>query len=69
MTKTKKTLKKRIKITKSGKILKLQNDAGHLKVKWNATKKQRKKGYEVLTTKGYRKRIKKMLGKAGRKIK
>lgn len=69
MTKTKQTLKKRLKISKSGKILKLQNDAGHLKVKWNAKKKHRKKGYEVLATKGYRKKIKKMLGKAGRKIK
>lgn len=67
--KTRKTLKKRVKITKSGKIMKKQNDTGHLKRKWGASKKNRKTGREAITSKGYRKKIKKMLAKSGGKIK
>lgn len=61
--KTKKTLAKRIKITKTGKILKKSIEAGHLKVKWSAKKKYRKKGSSEQLNKGHRKMFKKMLGK------
>lgn len=63
MTKTKQTLKKRLKISKSGKILKLQNDAGHLKVKWNAKKSIEKKAMKYLPQKVIEKRLKKCLEK------
>lgn len=68
MTKTRKTLIKRVKITKSGKILKKQNRTGHLKRKWSANKKHRKTGLEEVTSKGYKDKIKTLLGKAGRNI-
>lgn len=67
--KTKKTLMKRIKITGSGKILKKQSRTGHLKEKWTAGKKGRKKSRLVQHNKGHIKVMKKLLGKAGRKIK
>jgi ribosomal protein L35 len=66
--KTKKTLMKRVKITKSGIILKKQNDTGHLKRKWASNKKHRKLGLEAVESSGYRKNIKKLLGKQGKRI-
>lgn len=69
MTKTRKTLLKRVKITKSGKILKKQNRTGHLKRKWSASKKHRKTGLEEMSTRGYKRKVKTMLSKHGRKIK
>lgn len=67
--KTKKTLVKRIKITKTGKILKKQTDTGHLKKKWTAPKKSRKNKVKEQKNIGHRKIFKKMLGSAGKKIK
>ncbi len=67
--KTRKTLLKRIKITKSGKVLKKQNRTGHLKRKWNANKFHRKTGLEEMDTKGYIKQFKKMLGKHAKNVK
>lgn len=67
--KTRKTLIKRIKITKSGKVMKKQNRTGHLKRKWDANKGHRKTGLEEMTTKGYVRKFKKMLGKHARNIK
>jgi ribosomal protein L35 len=61
--KTKKTLAKRIKITKTGKIRKKAIEAGHLKVKWTASKKSRKGKATTQDNKGHRKMFKKMLGK------
>jgi ribosomal protein L35 len=67
--KTRKTLTKRVKITKTGKILKKQNRTGHLKRKWSANKKHRKSGLEQIVSKGYRKKFKRLLAKQGGKIK
>jgi ribosomal protein L35 len=67
--KTKKTLAKRIKITSKGKILKKQTRTGHLKSKWDASKKGRKSKRLVQHNKGHIKVIKKLMAKAGRKIK
>lgn len=66
--KTKKTLLKRVKITKTGKILKKQNRTGHLKKKWSANKKFRKTGLEQVTRLGYIKQVKTLLAKHGRKV-
>ena len=68
MVKTRKTLAKRIKITKGGKILKKQNRTGHLKRKWHASKKHRKTGLESVSSSGYIKKIKSLLGKGANKI-
>ncbi len=67
--KTRKTLIKRIKITKNGKIVKKQNSTGHLKAKWDASRKTRKRTRLIQLNKGHRRLFKKMLGKAGKKIK
>lgn len=66
--KTKKTLIKRIKISKSGKIVKSSTSVGHLKVKWDSSRKSRKSGLAIQTNKGHRKMFKRLLAKAGRKI-
>ena len=67
--KTKKTLTKRIRVTKGGKIVKKQSNTGHLKRKWSASRKSRKSGKLVQENKGHIKVIKKLLGKLGRNIK
>lgn len=61
--KTKKTLLKRIKQSKTGKIIREQINTGHLKVKWDANKKYRKSKREVQENSGHIKKFKKMLGK------
>lgn len=61
--KTKKTLLKRIKVTKTGKMIRGQIDAGHLKAKWNSNKKKRKAKGIVQKNKGHIKKFRKMLGK------
>jgi ribosomal protein L35 len=65
--KTHKTLSKRIKISKSGKIMTKAIRTGHLKAKWSTNKKFRKQGYMEQATEGYIKNIKKLL--PGAKIK
>jgi ribosomal protein L35 len=67
--KTRKTLVKRIKITKGGKILKKRVSTGHLKVKLNVKTKHRKKKLSEQENRGHIKKFKKLLGKAGGKIK
>ncbi|OGC48275.1 hypothetical protein A2W32_03605 [candidate division WWE3 bacterium RBG_16_37_10] len=66
--KTKKTLIKRIKITKGGKILKKQNRNAHLKVKMSNSRKLRKKKVLTMHDKGHSKVFKKLLAKAGKRI-
>ena len=61
--KTKKTLRKRIKITPTGKLIKKQVGTGHLKEKWNAKKKYRKAKKLAQKNKGHIKKFKNMLGK------
>jgi len=67
--KTKKTLMKRIKVTKKGKILKGQTRTGHLKVKWSANRKYRKKQLETQDNAGHIKVLKKLLGKHSKGVK
>ncbi|OGC68715.1 hypothetical protein A2415_02055 [candidate division WWE3 bacterium RIFOXYC1_FULL_39_7] len=67
--KTKKTLTKRIKVTKNGKIMKKQTRTGHLKSKWSASKKSRKNNMELQLNRGHIKVIKKLLARGGGKVK
>ena len=67
--KTKKTLKKRIKISGSGKVMVGPVRNGHLKRKFTANRKGRKKGYRELENTSFKLRFRKLLGKAGTNIK
>ncbi len=67
--KTKKTLLKRIKITKSGKIMKKRVNTGHLKSKWSAARRFRKVKEAQQENKGHTQKFKKMLGKLGKGVK
>lgn len=69
MTKTKKTLIKRIKITKTGKIMRKQTRTGHLKRKMDVSRKHRKNSIAEQTNPGHIKQFKQLLGKKGRSIK
>lgn len=60
--KTKKTLLKRVKITKTGKLKREQVSTGHLKAKWSANKKYRKNKREIQENSGHIKKFKKLLG-------
>jgi len=66
--KTKKTLKKRIKISGSGKVIVGYGNNGHLKRKYTANKKSRKKGYKEIENAAIKSRFKKLLGKVGKGI-
>lgn len=66
--KPKKTLLKRIKITKSGKILKKQNRTGHLKRKWSTNQRLRKVQLEEIQSSGYIKKVKNMIAKNSKGI-
>lgn len=59
--KPKKTLKKRVKVTKGGKLIRKQIETGHLKRKWTANKKHRKADPKKIKE-GYKKKFEKMLG-------
>jgi large subunit ribosomal protein L35 len=59
--KTKKTLAKRVKITKTGKIVRKLQGTSHNKRKWTASKRFRKLQEAVVTTKGVITRLKKLL--------
>lgn len=61
--KTRQTLKKRVRVTKTGKIVKKQVRTGHLKSKWSAKKKFRKAKPKVQENKGHIKKFSDMLGK------
>jgi len=61
--KTKKTLLKRIRVTKNKKLVRGQVRTGHLKVKWGANKKFRKAKSKVIKNKGHKRKFRKMLGK------
>ncbi|OGC47637.1 hypothetical protein A2886_02530 [candidate division WWE3 bacterium RIFCSPHIGHO2_01_FULL_42_13] len=68
-TKTNKTAKKRMKITKSGKILTKQIRTGHLKSKWSTNKRFRKNTGAEVSSVGYKKILKSLLKKSGKGIK
>mgnify|MGYP001598964703 CR=1 FL=1 len=59
--KTKKTLTKRIKITKNGKLLRKQIGTGHLKVKWDSSRSHRKAKRLIVKSKGSIKNLKELL--------
>lgn len=59
--KTKKTLTKRIKITKNGKLLRKQVGTGHLKVKWDSSRSHRKAKRLLVQNKGIIRKLKGLL--------
>lgn len=60
--KTKKTLTKRIKVTKNGKLLHKHNRMGHLKVKVAASRKLRKRSLVQVLSKKMAKKLYRLLG-------
>ena len=66
--KTRKTLSKRIKITKSGKVMVGALRNGHLKRKFTANRKSRKKGYREFDNTAFKNKFRSLLGKKGGKI-
>lgn len=67
--KTKKTLLKRIRVSSGGKLMKKPTQIGHLKVKWDASKRSSKKRRRSQSNRGHRRVLKRLLAKAGRKVK
>lgn len=67
--KTKKTLMKRIKISKSGNIMRRQVGIGHLKSKWSTSKRFRKLKNSIQENVGHRKIIKRLLGSHSKGVK
>lgn len=64
--KTKKTLLRRVKITKTGKIMKKSIGMGHLKEKKSSPNKTRNSSSVAQENKGHQKMFKKMLNKHGK---
>ncbi len=60
---------KRIKITKTGKVLRKSVRMGHLKAKLTAGRKTRKSSLSQIVNPEYLKTMRKLLGKAGKEIK
>lgn len=67
--KSKKTLLKRVRITKKGKIIKKNVSVGHLKRKWSSSKKNRKNMLSEQLNRGHIKVIRRLLVSKGRGIK
>lgn len=61
--KTKKTLLKRIRVTKNKKLIRGQIRTGHLKQKWGTNKKFRKAKSKVIKNRGHIRNFKRLLGK------
>jgi len=59
--KTRKTLKKRVKITKTGKLITNKTGMRHLKRKWSTNKRFRKLKGNSITTRGMINKIKNLL--------
>lgn len=66
--KSKKTLLKRIRITKNNKVIQKQNNNGHLKIKKSSSNKHKKDRRVTQTTKGYIKVFSRMLAENGKKL-
>ncbi len=64
--KTKKTLLRRVKVTKNGKLMKKSIGMGHLKEKKSGPNKTRNSIMTEQKNKGHKKMFKKMLNKHGR---
>jgi ribosomal protein L35 len=67
--KTRKTLLKRMRITKRGKIMRKSSRIGHLKERSDSSTKSRKKNTTRLTNTGQIRVFKKLLAKYGRGVK
>lgn len=67
--KTRKTAQKRIKVSKGGKLIMKKINTSHLKRKWSANKRHRKRSTVSITNRGQIKRFKKLLGKGARRVK
>jgi large subunit ribosomal protein L35 len=65
--KTRKTLKKRVKVTKTGKLLKKQVRTGHLMSKMDAARRSRKARRVIQTDIGHIRMLKKLLGKLAKR--
>lgn len=63
--KTKKTLKRRIKISKNGSIMYKQTRTGHLKRKMDSSRSSRKSGRVTLQNKAMAKTLRKLSGVKG----
>ncbi|HLD51161.1 hypothetical protein A3K34_01415 [candidate division WWE3 bacterium RIFOXYC1_FULL_40_10] len=61
--KTKKTLTKRIRVTKNGKLMKKQSRTGHLKRKMDSSRKYRKRKTVIQENKGHIRILRKLLNK------
>lgn len=59
--KTRKSITKRLRVTKNGKVIRLQSFAGHLNAK-KSSKRLRRLKRKVLVEKTYAKKVKKALG-------
>ncbi len=59
--KNSKTLAKRVRLTKTGKILKKHVRTGHLKSKWSTARRHRKLKLTRVRATGYQKIIKRLL--------
>ena len=66
--KTRKTLLKRIKLTKNGKLMKKLIGMGHLKVKKSIDRKARNKKLREQIDIGHKKMFRKLLAKHSRRI-
>lgn len=66
--KTRRTLLKRIRITRTGKVMKRKVGLKHLKIKASSGQKTRSKGLKVLGSAKIQGNFKKMLGKHGRSL-
>lgn len=66
--KTRKTLLKRIKVTKKGKLMKKLVGMGHLKVKTTVDRKARKSKLREQTNSGHQRKFRKLLAKHSRGI-
>ncbi|HCC41971.1 hypothetical protein A2473_03580 [candidate division WWE3 bacterium RIFOXYC2_FULL_42_13] len=67
--KSKKTLLKRIRVTKNGKLMKKSVSIGHLKRKWSSSRKHRKTQMSEQLNRGHIKIIRSLLVKKGKGIK
>lgn len=67
--KTRKTLLKRVRISKRGKIMKKHSNIGHLKERSDSSSKSRKKNRNAQIGSGQIKRLKRLLARHGKGIK
>ncbi len=67
--KTRKTAKKRVKITGTGKLLRKKVKTSHLKRKWSTNKRLRKSAGSSIDNRGHKKIMKRLLNKHAKKVK